>query len=201
MFTTGEAAKLLGVTAQTIVNWVDSGRLPALRFGDRSRRRIGHGTLWKFVTENGIPAATNAPDLWERLASNAPRIPQELPATIAIDKQGVVVFWSRGLEILLGWNASERIGRPVGEQSARVPGLPVDLADLARDSGDELRLSLGLELLHREGRYVPTETTISWIRDSRGEVVGAVFVLEPSPGKSSSVVEARRPRRGRPPKS
>jgi PAS domain S-box-containing protein/excisionase family DNA binding protein len=179
MLTTGETARLLGVTSQTVVNWIEAGRIPAVRVG-RGRRRIACACLRQFAQENGIPARTNAPDLWERIeAVTTSQLPDLVPAVIAIDAQGLVIFWNRSAENLLGWSGHEREGRSVSEVPVQVPGLPVDLADLARQPGEEVRMSLHLEYTHRDGHTVYTETTASWIRDAQGGVVGTVFVVQP----------------------
>lgn len=179
MFTTGEAARILGVTAQTVINWIDSGKLPAVRVG-RGRRRIAASSLGLFVRENAIPAQSNAPDLWERLKVDTPPEANDLPAVIAIDGRGRVVFWNDRAEALLGWTSLERVGRPISDIPAKVPGLPVDLAELAREPGEEMRLSLHLELGRRDGASVSTETTLSWIRDAKGRSIGTVYLVEPS---------------------
>lgn len=201
MFTTGEAARLLGVTAQTIINWVESGKLPAVRVG-RGRRRIAFASLRAFVEQNAIPARDNAPDLWERMRDTVLPVATTLPAVFAIDGFGRVVFWNSVLESLLGWSTQEREGRSVSEIPVQVPGLPVDLADLAKEPGEEMRLSLHLEFTHKAGGKVPTETTLSWIRDAKGATIGTVFVLEPAdPAKlraeaASSVWKPRARRKG-----
>jgi excisionase family DNA binding protein/PAS domain S-box-containing protein len=179
MFTTGEAARILGVTAQTVINWIESGKLPAVRVG-RGRRRIAASSLGMFVRENAIPAQSNAPDLWERLKVDTPPEATDLPAVIAIDGRGRVVFWSDRAEALLGWTSLERVGRSISDIPAKVPGLPVDLAELAREPGEEMRLSLHLELGRRDGASVSTETTLSWIRDAKGQSIGTVYLVEPS---------------------
>jgi len=197
MLTTGESARLLGVTAQTVVNWVEAGRLPAVRVG-RGRRRIACASLRQFAQENGIPAQINAPDLWERIeAVTTSQLPDLLPAVIAIDAMGMVIFWNRSAEALLGWSCHEREGRSVSEVPVQVPGLPVDLADLARQPGEEVKLSLHLEYVHRDGHTVYTETTISWIRDARAGVVGTVFVIEPVVMAAPAAVARPRKKRGR----
>jgi excisionase family DNA binding protein/PAS domain S-box-containing protein len=185
MFTTGEASRILGVTAQTVINWIDSGKLPAVRVG-RGRRRIAVSSLGLFVRENAIPAQANAPDLWERMKVEAPAEATDLPAVIAIDGRGSVVFWNDRAEALLGWTSLERVGRSISEIPAKVPGLPVDLAELAREPGEEMRLSLNLELGRRDGASVNTETTLSWIRNAKGRSIGTVYLVEP-------VVESRKP--------
>lgn len=190
MFTTGEASRILGVTAQTVINWIDSGKLPAVRVG-RGRRRIAVSSLGLFVRENAIPAQVNAPDLWDRLKVEAPPEATDLPAVIAIDGRGTVVFWNDRAEALLGWTSLERVGRSISEIPAKVPGLPVDLADLAREPGEEMRLSLNLELGRRDGASVGTETTLSWIRDAKGRSIGTVYLVEPLPQSPGPVPRAR----------
>jgi excisionase family DNA binding protein len=48
--TTGEAAQRLGVSAQTVVNWIDQGRLPAIRTLG-GHRRIALGDLLELATQ------------------------------------------------------------------------------------------------------------------------------------------------------
>lgn len=190
MFTTGEASRILGVTAQTVINWIDSGKLPAVRVG-RGRRRIAVSSLGLFVRENAIPAQANAPDLWERLKVEAPPEATDLPAVIAIDGRGSVVFWNDRAEALLGWTSLERVGRSISDIPAKVPGLPVDLAELAREPGEEMRLSLNLELGRRDGASVSTETTLSWIRDAKGRSIGTVYLVEPLAASEKTEGEVR----------
>lgn len=176
MLTTGEAARLLGVTAQTVINWIDAGKLSAVRVG-RGRRKVLEASLRILVDRSGIPAAENAPDLWERVRER-PVAEPGTPLFFAADSADRIIHWSEGLEDFLGWSARERLGRPLVEIEARVPGLPVDLAELAHEPGEETHLSLLLEFVRRDGTRTAAETTLSWIRDSSARRIGTVFVLE-----------------------
>lgn len=186
MLTTGEAARLLGVTAQTIINWIESGKLPAVRVG-RGRRRIADASLRALIEENAIPAETNAPELWQRIRPAADET-ATMPPTFMADAAGRIQFWSPRTESLLGWTTQERVGHSLSEIPVHVPGLPVDLAELAHDSGDETHLSLLLEFQRRDGSKVAAETTLSWIRSAKGRTLGSIFLLEPtqSPSPASS---------------
>lgn len=179
MLTTGEAAQLLGVTAQTVINWIESGRLSAVRVG-RGRRRVSEAALRLLIETNHIPAETNAPELWERVRGTEPSDPS-LPAAFASDTADRIALWNPAIERLLGWTAAERVGHPLASIKAHVPGLPVDLAELAHEPGDETRLTLLLEFVCRDGSRLPLMTTLSWIRDAHGRSVGTAFVLEPVP--------------------
>jgi len=104
MLTTGETAQLLGVTAQTVINWIEGGKIPAVRVG-RGRRRVTFATLRQFVEQNRIPAQVNAPDLWERVQADSPRFATSLPPVIGIDGAGRIVFWNEKAEQMLGWTS------------------------------------------------------------------------------------------------
>ncbi len=54
--TTGETAKVCRVSFQTVIRWIDSGKLPGHRFpGSGSHRRILRQNLIAFLEENEIP--------------------------------------------------------------------------------------------------------------------------------------------------
>lgn len=192
MLTTGEAARLLGVTAQTVINWIESGVLPAVRVG-RGRRRIAGSSLRSLIAHNAIPAESNSPELWHRIRADAPE-PGSLPPTFMADAAGRIMHWSPQAEFFLGWTTQERVGHSLSEIPAHVPGLPVDLAELAREPGEETHLSLLLEFSRRDGSMIPAETTLSWIRNAKGHTVGSVFLLEPTHADASVPKPSRKKR-------
>lgn len=179
MLTTGESARLLGVTAQTVINWIASGKLEAVRVG-RGRRRVLDASLRLLVDTHSIPAETNAPELWKRVRGEEP-VAEVRVAMFVAEASHRIAHWNPAMEKLLGWTALERVGMALSEVAARVPGLPVDLAELAREPGEETFLSLQLEFVRRDGSRISATTTISWIRDAKGHAIGTVFVLEPVP--------------------
>ena len=50
--TTGEAAVIIGVTSQTIVNWCENGTLACHRAGPRGRRRIKKEDIDAMISKN-----------------------------------------------------------------------------------------------------------------------------------------------------
>ena len=54
-FTVGQAAELLGVSADTVRRWVDGGQLPAARTAG-GRRRVDGAALARFATERSALA-------------------------------------------------------------------------------------------------------------------------------------------------
>ncbi|HQF53731.1 MAG TPA: excisionase family DNA-binding protein [Fibrobacteria bacterium] len=186
MLTTGETAKLLGVTAQTIINWMESGKLPFVRVG-RGRRKILPRQIRVFVESQGLPVSGLDPGLWAKVNDE----PLEHrgsgdPPLLSTNSEGTSVFWSQSARERYGWTTSDVVGKAPSVLPARVPGLPVDLLDLALPSGNETFRTLLLELQAKDGKWLATEVTVSWIYDARGGVAGTVFLLEsPMPVGSS----------------
>jgi len=192
VLTTGETSKLLGVTSQTIINWMESGKLPFVRVG-KGRRKILERQIRGFVEAQSLPVTGLDPELWARvLAESDATCSLADPPLLILDPAGLPVFWSQSARERFGWSTGDVVGQPLSKIPARVPGLPVDLLDLALPSGNETFRTLLLELMTREGRWLPTEVTVSWIYDARGTVGGTVFLLE-APTVPNSKVKNRHP--------
>jgi len=196
VLTTGEASRLLGVTSQTVINWMESGRLPFLRVV-RGRRKVRCSDLRALIESAGIPAHRLDPELWSRVVESSREAKPDPHPLMVLDAAWQVVFWSPSAVERFGWNSSEVEGKPVSLLPARVPGLPVDLADLAQPARGETFRTLLLEIGTKLGLWLPTEVAVSWIHDAYGEPCGAAFVLQAPAGPSQSL---KLPRRGRPPK-
>lgn len=195
MLTTGQAARLLGVTSQTVINWMESGVLPFVRVG-LGRRKVKPEDLQAVIDRNGIPASKLAPDLWGILSGVDRSDEGEIPPYFVLESSGRIVHWSNQALERFGWAARDLEGELVTRLQARVPGLPVDLADLSQPELGESYRSLLLEILDRSGRWLPTEVTVSWIFDARGVVRGSIFMLE-SPRLAPEVPKRGRPRKSR----
>ncbi len=55
VFTTGDVAKICGVSADTVSRWFDLGQLDGYRLGPGGDRRIPYQNLRKFMVGHGIP--------------------------------------------------------------------------------------------------------------------------------------------------
>lgn len=55
VFTSGEAARICGVSADTVSRWFDSGLLKGYRLGRGGDRRIPYEDLRRFMLERNIP--------------------------------------------------------------------------------------------------------------------------------------------------
>lgn len=126
----------------------------------------------------------------ERIASSERRLQQTvdfLPdATFAVDRAGKVILWNRAMEELTDVDADEVVGKSSGDAALPFYGyrkplmadllladperLEKDYPSHRRDS-DTVFAEVYLPNL-RDGRYVWAKATC--LRDSRGEVVGAI---------------------------
>lgn len=69
MLTTGEIARLFNVSAQTVINWLDQGRMNYSRMG-RGPRRVAEKDVMKYIDEHQVPPHTLDQNIWNRLTGN-----------------------------------------------------------------------------------------------------------------------------------
>ena len=66
MLTTGEVAKLFHVSAQTVINWLDQGRLPYERIG-KGPRRLTEQAVLSYIHDIGISTEALDGEIYEGL--------------------------------------------------------------------------------------------------------------------------------------
>jgi PAS domain S-box-containing protein len=93
-------------------------------------------------------------------------------AIIGKTLEGIITNWNRGAEKIYGYSAEEAVGRPI---SMLVPAyLPDEIPEILK------KISLGEGIIHYEtvrvtkgGKRLDVSLTISPIKDSQGNIVGA----------------------------
>jgi PAS domain S-box-containing protein len=89
-------------------------------------------------------------------------------AFVSIDAEGLITAWNPEAEATFGWTRDEAVGRPLSETI-----IPPEFRDahrqgikrfLATGEGPVLGKRLELEAVHRDGRRLPVELTISPVR-------------------------------------
>jgi PAS domain S-box-containing protein len=93
-------------------------------------------------------------------------------AVLAIDLDGVITSWNKGAERLYGYTATEVIGRPVtmlipAERHDEEPAIMTGIR-----SGERIEPYETVRQ-HKDGSLVDISLTVSPVRNSQGEVVGA----------------------------
>jgi len=120
----------------------------------------------------GSMDATGADDE-QRIAELLAAVQASSDAIYVVDADGMITSWNRSAERILGYAASDAIGRPV---SILVPAHRVDdPAVFARVMHGERIERHETEQCRRDGSLVPVWLTVLPVRDQSGRVVGASF--------------------------
>lgn len=156
MLTVPEVARRFGVSAQTVRNWIASGRLPAVQATARGRFRIRSGALEAFERDAGLRRA-GSPAGDEELDRVVRAIVDE------VQPRAVVLFGSRA-------------------RGDAGPGSDIDLALISPDQADRRRTAMrAYQAVARvHGRtaavdiVVLTPSLLAAERDLAGSIVRAV---------------------------
>ena len=102
-------------------------------------------------------------------------------AVITTDTQGHVTYLNPIAETMTGWRSTEAFGEPideifriVNESTQRVLSNPIKAV---LKSGKNARLPTHTALIDKNGAQVPIEDSIAPIRDTKGNLLGAVIVF------------------------
>ncbi len=102
-------------------------------------------------------------------------------AVITTDTQGHVTYLNPIAESMTGWQSTDAFGEPideifriVNESTQRVLSNPIKAV---LKSGKNARLPTHTALIDRSGAQIPIEDSIAPIRDTKGNLLGAVIVF------------------------
>lgn len=122
MLTTGEVAKLFHVSAQTVINWLDQGRLPYERIG-KGPRRLTEASVLSYINEIGISTEALDGDIYESLLKKSSSVQvKKVDPIVVVDKEGAVSSWNEGASELFGYSLIEMMHQPIDKISTRVEG-------------------------------------------------------------------------------
>jgi two-component system, cell cycle sensor histidine kinase and response regulator CckA len=152
----------LRVGERTIGVLVAQTYAPGIRYGERDR------DILQFVSTQVAMAIERSRAATELRASEGRLnaiIDAALDAVITMDGDGVLQSWSRQAERMFGWSAGEAVGRrlsatiiPPRYREAHELGLA---RFLASGEGPVLNRRIEITGLHRDGREIPVELTIT----------------------------------------
>jgi len=104
MLTTGDLAKLFHVSSQTVINWLDQGRVPFERIGS-GPRRIREVDALRYLKQMKISTETLDAGMYQdilRVANLDVQISHQGPYLLLINRDGRVVGGSEGGLALFG---------------------------------------------------------------------------------------------------
>jgi len=97
-------------------------------------------------------------------------------AITSVDLEGVVKSWNRGAENLLGYRASEILGR---HYHIIVPEeLRGEIEEKRREALKEACVRFETLRLHKDGSKIPVDLTISVVKDREGRVIGTTGMMK-----------------------
>lgn len=103
MLTTGDVAKLFNVSAQTVINWLEQGRLPFERIGN-GPRRLTEANVLKYIQEIRISPEALDSGIYQSIlhAVNGHRKAGEGPKAWIVARDGVILGASEASLVVVG---------------------------------------------------------------------------------------------------
>jgi len=114
MLTTGDVAKLFNVSAQTVINWLEQGRLPFERIGN-GPRRLTEANVFRYIQEIRISPEALDSGIYQHILHmvNGSRRQLEGPRVWVLGRDGqVLAATDAALKVVGLSDASEAMGLP-----------------------------------------------------------------------------------------
>jgi excisionase family DNA binding protein/PAS domain S-box-containing protein len=161
MLTTGEVAKLFHVSAQTVINWLDQGRLPYERIG-KGPRRLTEASVLKYIQDIGISTEALDGDIYESiLKKSTAQIESHVAPLVVVDKDARIIAWNEGATELFGYNSMDMISKPVDKLPTRVDGTGSGLEYTIRSPWQGSCLDLKAKHESKAGIDISTSVSVS----------------------------------------
>lgn len=160
--TTGELADLFLVTSQTVINWLEEGRIPFERIG-RGPRRIPELEVLRYIEQSGLSPDTLHTASYATLIKSVGTQPGErnYPAVAVLDHDAKIISWNEGASLLFGFLPREMLGRPIDRLMTQVEGKSGGMEYQLRSSWPGNVLFLRTKERDRSGNDLRCQVTIS----------------------------------------
>ncbi len=161
MLTTGEVAKLFHVSAQTVINWLDQGRMPYERIG-RGPRRLTEEAVMRYVEEIGISPEALDEEIYARATKAAAAYRNATgPAVVVTDAELKVIAWNEASRTLFGHTQVEMLGKPLSKIVTKIHGSDSPLDSLVRSPWQDKSLQIEATQDTRYGKSINGILTFS----------------------------------------
>lgn len=118
---------------------------------------------------------TDRNEALEHIRFQASLLSQVRNAVIAIDNELRVVYWNEAAAAMLGWNASEVVGRPV-QSILPTQEIRAEMATILDELRRKGHYAAELSAVRKNGARFPVEMSITTLRGRSEELVGYVAV-------------------------
>ncbi len=161
MLTTGEVAKLFHVSAQTVINWLDQGRMPFERIG-RGPRRLTEESVMRYVEEIGISPEALDEEIYARATKAAAAYRNSTgPAVVVTDIDLKIVAWNDAARNLYGHTQVEMLGKPIAKFVTKLSNNESSIENLMRSPWQDKSLVVEAMQDTRFGKSIFGSITIS----------------------------------------
>ena len=180
MLTTGEVAKLFQVSAQTVINWLEEGRMPFERIG-KGPRRLTEAAVLDYVARIGLSPQTLDQELYEGLLRQAGReVGTTLPAVAVLDREARVIAWNDGAVSMFGYSAREMVNEPIDKLWTQVEGKNAGLEYAIRAPWQGSLLEIKARHRDQAGKTLRSEIVVSRLLGKGGDRAGFVLLFGPA---------------------
>ncbi|MFA7330913.1 MAG: GAF domain-containing protein [Candidatus Delongbacteria bacterium] len=97
-------------------------------------------------------------------------------AIVVTDRVGRITLFNPGAESMLGLSATDMVGRHAPALYPEAGALLTDMRRAMRQGQDHLTFETNLRA--RDGRQVPVQLSLSWMRDARNRITGVLGVAK-----------------------
>jgi len=178
LLTTGEVAKLFQVSAQTVINWLDQGRMPYERIG-RGPRRLTESTVLNYIKEIGISLSALDQGIYAKALKQVytqSNVSND-SAVAMISGDNKIICWNDGIKSITGYASVDVMGKPISEYIDTVEGSENGLDSILRTQWDGPSLELSAQHSVKSGKSISVKISASKFY-SQGSLAGYALVYQ-----------------------
>ncbi|MFC1584950.1 excisionase family DNA-binding protein [Fibrobacterota bacterium] len=174
MLTTGEVAKLFQVSAQTVINWLDQGRMPFERIG-RGPRRLTEETVLKYIKDIGISHSALDQTIFNKTLKKVHAGGNETNDSVAvINKDMIIIAWNEGAVSLTGFDTVDALGKSITDFIQNVEHSDSGIDFMLRSDWNTAVLNLEAVHASKQGKAINVSLTASKFF-SQGNLAGYIL--------------------------
>ncbi len=175
MLTTGEVAKLFQVSAQTVINWLDQGRMPFERIG-RGPRRLTEETVLKYIKEIGISHSALDQNIFAKTLKRVYSPDEETSDSVAIVNADMVfIAWNDGARSLTGFESVDVLGKSITNLIQKIRESDKSVDTLLKNDWNTPSLEIEVNHASKQGKSISLSLTASRFY-SQGNLAGFTLV-------------------------
>ena len=178
MLTTGEVAKLFQVSAQTVINWLDQGRMPYERIG-RGPRRLTETTDLNYIKEIGISLSSLDQNIYAKALKQVytQNNVSTSSAVAMISGDSKIIGWNDGIKSITGYASIDVLGKPISDYIPNVVGSDGGFESVLKTNWDGPSIEVSAEHSVKSGKNVPVKISASKFY-SQGSLIGYTLVYQ-----------------------